>query len=54
MASLRQIVMLLVIHDIYLQVVWIPIKNNILADILLRFQFQKIANIYSQLSHLRL
>ena len=36
-APLRQIVILLAIHDIYLQVVWIPTKNNILADILSRF-----------------
>ena len=46
MAPLRQIVMLLAIHNIYLQAVWIPTKNNTLADILSRFQFQKIANIY--------
>ena len=53
MAPLRQIAVLLAAHDITHQVKWIDSKANSLADMLSRFQFGKIANIYPQLRNLR-
>lgn len=52
MTPLRQIVMLFAIHDIRTIIVWIPTKENHLADLLSRFKFGKIADFYPQLATL--
>lgn len=53
MAPLRAIAMILAEDDIWLTVVWIPTKQNALADMLSRFQYKEIANAYPQLAGLR-
>lgn len=52
MAPLRQIVMLFARYDIRYTVIWIPTKQNHLADLLSRFKFAKIADLYPQLKAL--
>ena len=47
MSSLRDICMLLARHDIVVSSIWISTKNNVLVDMLSRFQFEKIVDIYS-------
>ena len=54
MNSFRDICMLLTRHDIFVNSIWISTKNNVLVDILSRFQFDKIVDICSQLNYLRL
>ena len=54
MSPLRAIVMLMARYDITIAVHWIPTDQNCLADWLSRFQFDKIANMYPQLSPLGL
>ena len=54
MSSLRDICMLLARRDIVVSSIWISTKNNLLVDILSRFQFDKIVDICSQLNYLRL
>ena len=53
MSPLRDIAMLLANHDITLEPKWISTKENALADMLSRFEYQKIADIYPQLSYLQ-
>ena len=45
MAPLRQIAMLLAIHDIELEVVWIPTGENTVADCLSRGDYTRIADV---------
>ena len=52
MKDLRKIVMLLTIHDIEIQVVWIESKKNRLADLLSRGKHDIIANEFGQLTYL--
>ena len=52
MARLRDVVMLLAAHDIYLVPTWIPTKANQLADDLSRFRIKKIADAHPQLRYL--
>lgn len=52
MAPLRNIAMLLAKYDIMVSPIWIPTKENELADDLSRFKYQKIADKYPQLRHL--
>ena len=51
-ASLRDIFILTATYDIILYIVWIASKDNVLADDLSRFRFEKITNIYPQLAYL--
>ena len=53
MSSLRDICMFLVRHDIVVNLIWIFTKNNVLVDMLSRFQHDKIVDIYSQLRYQR-
>ena len=46
--------MLVAIHDILLQITWIPFKENFLTDMLSRFEYQKITDIYPQLAPLQI
>ena len=52
MALLRDVVMLLAVHDIYLIPTWIPTKANQLADDLSRFRTKKIADAHPELRYL--
>jgi ribonuclease HI len=42
---LRQIAMHIALHDIELHCIWIPTKENALADALSRWDTEKIANL---------
>ena len=46
MAPLRDIAMLLAIYDISTEVYWLTSTENYLADLLSRFKFDQIADIY--------
>ena len=54
MIPLRQIVMLMALHDILISVVWLDSKSNHLADLLSRGRYDEIADEYSQLHYLTL
>ena len=49
MAPLRDVVMLLALHDILVEVMWLDSKSNHLADLLSRGEHDKIADEYPQL-----
>lgn len=53
MAPLRVIAMLLAKYDIRTDIHWIPSNENSLADMLSRFKFDQIADIYPHLAELR-
>jgi hypothetical protein len=50
MEPLREITLLAALHDITISVHWLPTKDNLLADLLSRRQFAKIAEICPLLS----
>ena len=49
MIPMRSIAMLMALHDITISSVWIPSKENALADMLSRGLLEKIADMYLQL-----
>lgn len=53
MDSLREIVMIFATHDIVIESNWIPSKENFLADILSRGQWDKLTDQFSHLQILR-
>jgi len=50
MNPLRQLVLLFAVHDIVAIPTWISSEANNLADLLSRFRFEKVANLYPQLT----
>ena len=46
MEPLREVMMQIALHNITLKAIWIPTKNNFLADLLSRRKLETIANIY--------
>ena len=49
MIPMRSIAMLMALHDITISLVWIPNKENALADMLSYGVWGKIADMYLQL-----
>jgi hypothetical protein len=49
-SPLRELALLLAAHDIIVVPIWISSEENTLADLLSRFRFKKIAELYPQLS----
>ena len=54
MRRLRAIAMLTAIHDIRIEIRWIPTKSNELADLLSRGKLEEIANKWPNLQELLL
>lgn len=50
MSPLRQLTLLFAMHDIIVSAIWIPTRANELADLLSRFRFGKVADLYPQLT----
>ena len=49
MIPIRSIAMLIALHNITISLIWIPSKENALADMLSHGLWDKIANVYPQL-----
>lgn len=49
MIPLRKIAMIMALHNIHVEMIWIPSKANFLADILSREEWQKLADGYKHL-----
>lgn len=49
---LQEIIMILALRDIVVESCWLPSKENLLVDILLRGQWAKLANSYKHLQEI--